>query len=308
MDTWLRGMIQSPSLSLLTLVLVAFLYGAAHSLTPGHGKALVGAYLVGARGTPAHALYLSLTVTATHTAVIYALGLVGMLTSHYFPREELLLAMAVVSALLILAIGTWMFISRFRTLCHRGNGHHDHGHDHHHDDDHDHDHGDSHGHEHEHEHLDGHDHPHGHHDEHDHLHADHDHGNDHSHKHHDEHDHHHADHGHEHPHDHGHGHSHLPPGADGKVTWRSLIGLGISGGLMPCPSALALLLLSMSLNRTGLGLLLVLAFSLGLASVLTVVGLVFVKTGRLLGGGPWVRRGTLSPGGQPCLSSAWASS
>jgi nickel/cobalt transporter (NicO) family protein len=84
-------------------------------------------------------------------------------------------------------------------------------------------------------------------------------------------------------HDHEHGHSHLPPGANGSpVTWRSLLGLGVSGGLLPCPSALVLLLTAVSLNRAALGMVLVVAFSLGLAGVLTSVGLLFVKGSRLL--------------------------
>ena len=81
----------------------------------------------------------------------------------------------------------------------------------------------------------------------------------------------------------------MPPGADGAaVTWRSLLGLGIAGGLLPCPAALILLLTAISLNRVGLGLLLVFAFSVGLAVVLMVVGLLFIKGSRLLPESPWV--------------------
>lgn len=65
-----------------------------------------------------------------------------------------------------------------------------------------------------------------------------------------------------------------------------MLGLGISGGLLPCPSALVLLLTAVSLERTGLGILLVIAFSFGLAGVLTVVGLLFIKGSRLLRGAP----------------------
>lgn len=86
-----------------------------------------------------------------------------------------------------------------------------------------------------------------------------------------------------------HGHAHLPPGADGSpVTWRSLLGLGISGGLLPCPGALVLLLTAISLGKTGFGMALVVGFSLGLAVVLTTVGLLFVKGGRLMQGAPRV--------------------
>ena len=79
---------------------------------------------------------------------------------------------------------------------------------------------------------------------------------------------------------HSHGgrmHSHLPPGAGGgEISWRSLLALGISGGLVPCPSALVLLLAAVALNKTAYGMLLVLAFSGGLALTLTAVGLAFL--------------------------------
>jgi len=82
-----------------------------------------------------------------------------------------------------------------------------------------------------------------------------------------------------HYHHHGDGrvHSHLPPGADGSpVTWKSLLALGISGGLLPCPSALVMLLSASALGSVGLGMTLVVAFSLGLALVLTAIGLILV--------------------------------
>ena len=49
--------------------------GAFHALTPGHGKTIVGAYLVGSRGTARHAVFLGLVVTLTHTLGVYLLGL-----------------------------------------------------------------------------------------------------------------------------------------------------------------------------------------------------------------------------------------
>jgi len=89
---------------------------------------------------------------------------------------------------------------------------------------------------------------------------------------------------HDHPHDHGAaGHTHLPPGADGsEITWRSLLALGVSGGIMPCPSALVVMLAAISMNRVGYGLVLIVAFSLGLAGALTAAGLAFVYGGKLL--------------------------
>ncbi|MEJ7653734.1 MAG: sulfite exporter TauE/SafE family protein [Chloroflexia bacterium] len=61
---------------------------------------------------------------------------------------------------------------------------------------------------------------------------------------------------------------------------KSLVALGVSGGLVPCPSALVLLLSAISLGRLGFGLVLVIAFSLGLAGVLTGIGLVLVYARR----------------------------
>ncbi|MCY7347099.1 MAG: sulfite exporter TauE/SafE family protein, partial [Pyrinomonadaceae bacterium] len=72
-------------------------------------------------------------------------------------------------------------------------------------------------------------------------------------------------------------HSHLPPK---KVTWKNLLALGISGGLLPCPSALVLMLSAVSLNRIGYGIILTLVFSFGLAATLTAIGLTFLYVGK----------------------------
>jgi ABC-type nickel/cobalt efflux system permease component RcnA len=90
-------------------------------------------------------------------------------------------------------------------------------------------------------------------------------------------------HSHQAGHHHGHSHTdhaHTPPESE-TVTWRSLLALGVSGGLLPCPSALVVLLGAIALNRIALGLLLVLAFSLGLAGALTAIGLAFIYAGKL---------------------------
>ncbi|HEX8090797.1 MAG TPA: hypothetical protein VF762_18200 [Blastocatellia bacterium] len=76
---------------------------------------------------------------------------------------------------------------------------------------------------------------------------------------------------------------HLPPGAEGgRVTWLSLLAPGVSGGLLPCPSALVVLLSAISLHRVGCGIILVVAFSVGLTATLTAIELLFVYAGRLM--------------------------
>ena len=105
----------------------------------------------------------------------------------------------------------------------------------------------------------------GHHHHHDHDHDQHHHSHDHDHGH----DHTHA---HSHTHD-GHTHSHVP---QGDITFGSLMALGASGGLVPCPAAMVLLLSAIAIGRIGLGLVLLLAFSLGLAGVLMAIGMLVI--------------------------------
>ncbi len=248
----------TPAVALLGLFIATAL-GALHAFSPGHGKTVVGAYLVGSRGTPRHAAFLGLTVTITHTMGVFALGLVTLFASQYVVPERLFPVLSFVSGGIVVVIGLSLFVRRLRAaLGHAGyaHAHHDHQHDHQHDDHHQHDH--------QHE---GHAHAHDHSDEHSH----HDHTGDTSAA---------------HPHVHSHGgraHSHLPPGTDGTpVSWRSLLALGISGGLLPCPSALVVLLSAISLGRVGYGLLLVVTFSIGLAATLTAIGLAFVYAGRFM--------------------------
>lgn len=90
------------------------------------------------------------------------------------------------------------------------------------------------------------------------------------------HDHHHHEHGHTHAHTHthdGHTHSHVP---QGDITLGSLMALGASGGLVPCPAAMVLLLSAIAIGRVGLGLVLLIAFSLGLAGVLMAIGMLVI--------------------------------
>jgi nickel/cobalt transporter (NicO) family protein len=62
----------------------------------------------------------------------------------------------------------------------------------------------------------------------------------------------------------------------------SLIALGASGGLVPCPSALVLLLAAISFGRIAFGLTLLVAFSLGLAVVLMGIGVLVIYAKHLL--------------------------
>jgi ABC-type nickel/cobalt efflux system permease component RcnA len=227
----------SPNVILLSLV-VAFVLGSFHALTPGHGKTVVAAYLVGSRGTARHAFFLGAVVTLTHTIGVFALGLVALFASEYMLPEQLYPWLGFASGLTIVGIGGSLFVKRLRAARRSGAGHlhHDHGDGHHH-----------------------------------------------------------------HPssreirnpkHEirnvsdlgfgisdfHPHGHSHHIE----KITWGNLLALGVSGGIVPCPSALVVLLSAITLHRIGFGLILIVAFSFGLASVLIGIGLLMLYARRFM--------------------------
>jgi nickel/cobalt exporter len=123
-----------PGLVAIALVVAAGL-GALHALEPGHGKTMVAAYLVGSRGTAWHAVLLGLIVTASHTAGVYALGLVTLYASRYIVPERIYPWLTVVSGLTIAVVGLSVFRRRYAA----GPGHdHHHGPDHHHHHDHHH--------------------------------------------------------------------------------------------------------------------------------------------------------------------------
>lgn len=213
----------------LIALLLAMGWGALHALSPGHGKSMVAAYLVGSRGTARHAFILGGFVTVTHIISVIALGLLTLWASELILPETVFAWVNLLAAVFVVCIGMWVVWLRLRARrSQRSAGHaHEHGH--------------SHGHSH-------HDHEHGHPQDHCHDH----HGDD-------------------------HGHSHAPP-AD--LSIRALAAAGVSAGLLPCPSAMVLMLGAISLGRTAYGLVLVVAFSLGLAIVLSSIGLLFLYARR----------------------------
>lgn len=243
----------TPGVMLLGL-LVAFVFGSFHALSPGHGKTMVAAYLVGSHGTPRHAVLLGIIVTVTHTLGVFALGLVTLFASRYIVPEKLYPILSVISGLAVFGVGVWLLTSRLRGAADDHGHSHDHSHSY--DDDHDHDH--AHGPDQIHLHLPDEEHA-----------LAHEHGHAHTHEH---------SHTHDGGHSHGFGHHHHHHVPEGPITVRSLLALGISGGIVPCPSALVVLLSAIALHRIVYGMVLITSFSVGLASVLIIIGLMVVST------------------------------
>jgi len=205
--------------SVLLALGLALFWGSAHALTPGHGKSIVAAYLVGTRGRARDALALGGIVTVTHTIGVFTLGLVTLALSELIVPEDLYPWMNLVSALLVVGVGLVVLRGRVRAARRAPASAHHHSHDH-------------------------------------------DHG------------HHHGDHRHhEGMTDEEHARAHLPEQGTG---FRGLLAVGVSGGIIPCPTALVVLLAAISLHRVAFGLVLIVAFSIGLATVISGIGLVAV--------------------------------
>ena len=264
--SFITSLVTAQELTLPVIVLalvVALGLGAVHALSPGHGKTIMAAYLVGTRGTAIHAMFLGLTVTISHTLGVLGLGLLTLYASHLVTPERLYPWLGLVSGGTVIAIGLWLLIGRMRDGQRVGSSHHHqtpgylsahneagyneakgdwprlarfrkmlrrfaaskiiHGHTH-------------------------------------------------------EPDHHHP---YQHNQDHAQDHR-TDTGKNLKLTWKSLAALGVVGGLVPSVSALVILLAAILLHRVGFGLLLILAFSGGMAVVLTGIGLLLVYTRRLL--------------------------
>ncbi len=106
---------------------IAFLLGALHAMSPGHGKTLVAAYLVGNRGTARHAIFLGGIVTFTHTVGVFLLGVITLFASSYIVPEKLYPWMGLISGLMIVGIGVNLFRGRLSRYGHEVRGHHHHG-------------------------------------------------------------------------------------------------------------------------------------------------------------------------------------
>jgi ABC-type nickel/cobalt efflux system permease component RcnA len=184
--------------ALLSLLIAGGL-GAAHALSPGHGKTLVAAYLLGSGGTLRQAAGLGLTVAVTHTLGVFALGAATLAAGELFVPERVVVWLSVASGALVALLGIGLIWRSLRSA--RRQAPHDHSHGHH------------------------------------------------------------AD------HHHPQGHEHVENPSSGLRT-RSIVALGLAGGLVPSASALIVLLAAVSTGRLLFGVGLIVAFGVGMAVVL----------------------------------------
>jgi nickel/cobalt transporter (NicO) family protein len=92
----------------LFYILSSFWAGAVHAATPGHGKTIAAAYIVGARGKPIDALILGIFVTLSHTSGIVLVGLLASLGSAWLRPQRIEAYLALGMGVLVIALGLWM--------------------------------------------------------------------------------------------------------------------------------------------------------------------------------------------------------
>jgi ABC-type nickel/cobalt efflux system permease component RcnA len=239
---------QTSSTFILAAMVIAISLGALHALSPGHGKTIVAAYLVGSQGKFYHAVVLGAIVTLTHTGSVIALGLLTLAASRHFVPAHIFPILELISGLLIFFLGIGLLYPRLRSWQINRQRQHQiqkrhtvvvrdeagegarlvinqpiqeigppHSHD---------------------------------------------------------------------PSEFGNipkGPSQGNPLAGIRwrslagIRWRSLVTLGISGGLVPCPAAIAILLIAVTINRIAFGLSLIVAFSVGLAMILIAIGVLIIQ-------------------------------
>ena len=234
----------------LFYILSSFWIGAVHAATPGHGKTIAAAYIVGARGRPIDAVILGVFVTLSHTTGIVLVGVLASLGSVWLVPQRVEAYLALATGLLVVGLGSWMLLTQRDILALAmgapsitppayGT---------------DHPHGDAVGHAH-------------------------------AHAHDDDPDRRHAESLAWHSHGWGTYHSHrLDLVTERRPELGVLLALAVVGGILPDPSALAILLAALSSGRVLLGLASVVVLSLGFAATLLIVGIIAAQVGeKILG-------------------------
>ncbi|WP_321854977.1 nickel/cobalt efflux transporter [Paraburkholderia tropica] len=213
----------------------AILLGALHGLEPGHSKTMMAAFIVAIRGTVGQAVLLGLSATLSHTAVVWAIALIGMYFGRNWNAASSEPWFQVASAVLIVGVAAWMIWRTWREqrAAHEHEHGHAHGHHHHDHNHHDHDH---HGHDHHHADLDA------------------------------------SSTEYQDAHERAHANDIRRRFANRDVTTGQIVMFGLTGGLVPCPASITVLLLCLQLKRFALGASLVLCFSIGLALTMVVSG------------------------------------
>ena len=100
---------------------IAILLGMLHAFSPGHGKSIVTAYMLGSKGNWVYAIYLGIIVAITHTLTVIVIGLLLLFTSRLIMPTSFFPLMEVLSGVLILVIGGVLIFKASRFYRKRAN-------------------------------------------------------------------------------------------------------------------------------------------------------------------------------------------
>lgn len=109
-------------------LVTSFWLGAVHAATPGHGKTIAAAYIVGARGRPVDALVLGIFVTLSHTSGIVLVAVLATAGSTWLIPQQIEAYLAVAAGILVIGIGCWMLRTQVGLLA-VAHPRHDHPHE-----------------------------------------------------------------------------------------------------------------------------------------------------------------------------------
>jgi hypothetical protein len=117
LEDWLN--VDTYGIFIIGLILTA-LWGAWHAFTPGHGKSMVAAYLIGSKGRVRDAFFLGTTVTITHTGTIFITVILILLAQKYFSdptgtrtHNTVMLVTGLVSGGILWWMGAFLFYRRW---------------------------------------------------------------------------------------------------------------------------------------------------------------------------------------------------
>ena len=122
--------VQSGSTNVWLFIPAAILLGALHGLEPGHSKTMMAAFIVAIRGTIGQAVLLGLSAAISHSLIIWVLAAAALHFGNQWNAESVEPYLQLGSAVMILALATWMFFRTRRELHAAHHHHHGHGHDH----------------------------------------------------------------------------------------------------------------------------------------------------------------------------------
>ncbi len=244
---------EKPMAAALTLALIAFAYGVLHAAGPGHGKAVISAWLLATESELRRGILIAFmaSVIQALTAIVVVSALLYLVASAAAAVRDVGSILESASFAMIAGVGLYLIWTALRPHVHAHTpvpayaghpyaDHHRHGHDdhdvHHHHDDHHH-HGDHH------------------------LHGDHHHHDDHC----------------------GCGHSHVPEAGQvaGEWSWTKAFSLAFAVGIRPCTGAFLVLLFGYTLGLYWAGIAATFVMAIGTFITVATIATIAVYSRKL---------------------------